>query len=243
MLNSIDLDIHPIPGKDLIEIEKDYQIIKEIDTGGFSIVFKAFSYFVNDLCALKVISKFDRSGNNKQPFIAKEIRILQELNHPMIIRLLSYDIYSQSSCIVLELCERGSLEELVRRSRLSEYQIKRYIVDIATGLDYMHSQNIIHRDLKLDNILLTSDDSIKITDFGLATGVSPHGLASGDVGCPWDKAPEMITQASYDNSVDWWSLGIILFKMFTGTHPFRAGKSFSMISKDLSLSFTMEFPY
>ncbi|KAH9821175.1 kinase-like domain-containing protein [Melampsora americana] len=207
MLDSIDLDLHPIASKDIIEIEKDYQIIKKINTGGFSIVFKAFSYFVNDLCALKVISKFDRLGTNKQPFIAKEIRILQELNHPMIIRILSYDIYSQTSCIVLELCERGNLEELVRRSRLSEYHIKRYIVDIATGLDYMHSQNIIHRDLKLDNILLTSEDSIKITDFGLATSVSPHGLASGDVGCPWAKAPEMITQTSYDNAVDWWSLG------------------------------------
>ncbi|KAH9813359.1 kinase-like domain-containing protein, partial [Melampsora americana] len=164
-------------------------------------------------------------------FIENKVRILQEVKHPLISKCSKIEDYSQTSCIILEFPERGNLKQEVAHLQLLDHRIKSYILNIATVLKYIHGKNIIHCAIKLDNILLTSWDSIKITSFELATFASSHGVAYREVGChrPWGKAPEMITQTAYNNAIDWWSLGIMLFQMVIGKNSLRGSEYFGFI--------------
>ncbi|EGG06178.1 uncharacterized protein MELLADRAFT_87329 [Melampsora larici-populina 98AG31] len=238
MVNQRDLLPNPIAPRDLLELQKDFRVVRKLDSGGFFTVFEAHSDYLGSVCALKIIPHIDQTGTNKQPVIQNELEILNSLKRiPFIIQVLGVQVYFHTTCIMFEFCNQGDLGEMVRQSRIPENLIKRYILDIGTALHHMHRRNIIHRDLKLDNILVDHMGNVKITAFGLATVCPFLGLTSGIVGSPWARAPEMLTRASYNNMVDWWSLGIMLFTMVTGTKPFEPSK-YLLIRDNLLSKFT-----
>ena len=123
---------------------------------------------------------------------------------------------------------------LKKDEKFSESRVKFYAAQIALAVGYLHSCNIIHRDLKLENIMLDGDGYLKIIDFGLAKICSKAGLAKGRpepntfCGTPEYLSPEMIEGSGHDHSSDWWALGILVYQMLVGSTPFYSQNKYEM---------------
>ena len=109
---------------------------------------------------------------------------------------------------------------LAAKKRFIERDVKFYIAQIIHGIGYLHSKNIIHRDLKAENLMLDENGYIKIIDFGLAKMLSPNELASTVCGTPEYFAPELMSDQGYSRDVDWWAVGILIYEMLCGNTPF-----------------------
>ena len=109
---------------------------------------------------------------------------------------------------------------LAAKKRFIERDVKFYIAQIIHGIGYLHSKNIIHRDLKAENLMLDENGYIKIIDFGLAKMLSPNELASTGCGTPEYFAPELMSDQGYSRDVDWWAVGILIYEMLCGNTPF-----------------------
>lgn len=148
--------------------------------------------------------------------VQREISLLRALDHPSILKLI--DVYESTHHIFLitELAQRGELfDYLVEQRCLSEEEAMRFFRQIIYGIDYLHTNCICHRDLKLENILLDKDNNVKICDFGLAKWVSDE-MTGTACGSPHYTAPEIIKLEHYDGrKADIWSCGIILFALVT----------------------------
>ena len=117
--------------------------------------------------------------------------------------------------------EGGELYRIFKAfKRFTEQQTKFYTAQIVIGIGKLHESNIVHRDLKLENLMLDSEGNIKIIDFGLSTILHKNQLAQTYVGTCEYQAPEIVQRLVYEKSVDWWSLGIIIYEMLFSTTPF-----------------------
>ena len=153
-----------------------------------------------------------------------EINLQKNLNRSDIVNVINYVDSDEYVYIFLELCKNGSLRKLLNdRNHLTEKEVQCYMYQIIIALNYIHSNNVIHRDLKLENILLGDNMEIKIGDFGLATKLdrkSKRGL-NQNVGTFLYKAPEILSEKEYSYEIEIWSLGIIMCFLLTGIHPFE----------------------
>ena len=104
--------------------------------------------------------------------------------------------------------------------KFNERMIKFYATQLVLGIKHLHENDIMHRDLKLSNLMINTDGFLKIVDFGLAQVLRHGQFTTSIVGTPSYMAPEILKQEQYDKTADWWSVGIILYQMLTGTHPF-----------------------
>jgi len=165
--------------------------------------------------------------------VVQEIQILQKLvHHRNIVKL--FDSFETKShlCFVLELCAGGDLLSYVRRrKKLDESHARFFFLQMASGLSYCHKNLVVHRDIKLENILIDEEGQIKICDFGVSKQLdSKQSLLSGVSGTPAYMAPEVQVSKQYDGfASDVWSLGVCLFAMVCGAVPFR-GKSAEELS-------------
>ena len=141
-----------------------------------------------------------------------EVWIQSELHHPNIVEVQGSFIFDGSTFIVLDLCENGSLDDMIRaRGHLTEPEVRAFTIQIAGALKYLRSKGIIHRDLKPRNIGLDANMNVKIGDFGLAAGLqSPGDRVFERCGTLKYMAPEVFQREGYDQSVDLWSLGVIM---------------------------------
>jgi len=181
--------------------------------------------------AIKIICKRTTSTFSKStPAIMNEVRILQQVNHPCVIRLEDVIDTPEFLYIVLELAEGGELfEKIIEKTKFNEAEAKLHFYQMVSAIQYLHAKNICHRDLKPENVLLCSlDDSrpvVKITDMGLSKLVDLGTVLKTFCGTPNYLAPEVIHSASasfatYTLKVDCWSLGVILYILLSGTPPF-----------------------
>ena len=187
--------------------------------GAFGKVYCARGPIRNREIALKVIAKegADESADVKQD-VKQEVQILTSLSdHANILQLHSYFADERSIYFVLELLPGGSLYD--HEKPLSADMAARFILDICNGLSHCHRHNIIHRDLKSENLMLASDGRVKIIDFGLATFVGEHGNSTllTICGSVLYQSPEMLKARykgeKYGYSVDIWSMGVLLFEL------------------------------
>lgn len=154
-----------------------------------------------------------------------ELNFLSSVNHPNIIRL--FEVFQAEGCIflVLEFCAGGNLASFIRHHGRVQEQIARgFMRQLGAALEVLNSRHIIHRDLKPENILLSvpKDDAVlKISDFGLSRSVNPSDYAETVCGTPLYMAPEVLQFQRYDDKVDMWSVGAILFELLNGYPPFR----------------------
>jgi serine/threonine protein kinase len=224
----------------------DYEILlnKKIGIGGYSIVY--LGQCINEIVAEKKnldqsITEFDKNeiknivavkkilmrdiSVKTRDAINEEIKIMKMIKqkpHPNIVKC--YDIIDDIDTIyiILEYCESGDLSKILDKSKpLDEKTVKYYFKQLVNGIKYINSENIIHRDIKPKNILLTNDKkTLKICDFGLSCNNigSPHIYTI--CGSPLYMAPEMFMQKSYNKAIDLWSIGIILYEMLYGRNPF-----------------------
>ncbi|KAL9641880.1 hypothetical protein ABK040_000818 [Willaertia magna] len=203
---------------------KDYITIKQIGKGSFGYVFKSCS--VHGKKPIVAVKKIDREAilnEYSRERLQKEIEIHLNMNHENIVELYLYFEEEGAYYLVMELCENGELYRLLRKvNRFNESQAKFYFVQILEALLYLQSFGVIHRDLKLSNILLRNDFRIvKITDFGLSSRLhSPDSEQSTQLGTPNFMAYEIVNNEKYGIKADNWSLGCILFTMLVGQSPF-----------------------
>ncbi|MBA0726589.1 hypothetical protein Golax_002409 [Gossypium laxum] len=201
----------------------DYLVGRQIGSGSFSIVWHARHRVHGTEVAIKEIVT-SRLNKKLQDSLMSEIFILKRINHPNIIRL--HDIIEVPGKIhlVLEYCKGGDLSMYVTRyGSVPEATAKHFMQQLAAGLLVLRDNNLIHRDLKPQNLLLSTNDSnavLKIADFGFARSLQPRGLAETLCGSPLYMAPEIMQLQKYDAKADLWSVGAILFQLVTGKTPF-----------------------
>ncbi|CAL1298289.1 unnamed protein product [Larinioides sclopetarius] len=212
----------------------EYKTDDIIGHGAFAIVFKGrHQKNPDDVVAIKSINK--KNLGKSQPLIGKEIKILQELTklqHKNVVALLECVDTPKFLYIVIEFCNGGDLSEYLNvKGSLSEDTIRHFLRQIAEAMKVLNQKEVVHRDLKPQNILLChsgkldpppSEITLKIADFGFARFLTDGGMAATLCGSPMYMAPEVIMSLKYDAKADLWSIGTIVFQCLTGRAPFTA---------------------
>ena len=179
------------------------------------------------LCGRKVaIKKYEKSGLKKKSSAERvftEIEILRKMHHPNIIQFLEIFENQMYIFIIMEYGDGGDLLNHLKNSgRFSEESYRNIMQQIIDGLSYIHAKGILHRDIKLDNIILTSDRKVKICDFGISRRMEPNTSVYEHIGTPAYLAPEIIMEEGYSGfAADIWSLGVMSFMAMTGNVPFK----------------------
>ncbi|GMG00264.1 unnamed protein product [[Candida] boidinii] len=198
---------------------KDFQIMRTLGTGSFGRVHLVRSVHNGRYYAIKVLKKAQVMRMKQVEHTNDERRMLKLVEHPFLIRMWGTYQDAKNLFMVMDYIEGGELFSLLRKSqRFPNPVAKFYAAEVTLALEYLHSHNIIYRDLKPENILLDRNGHIKITDFGFAKEVETVTWTL--CGTPDYIAPEVITTKAYNKSVDWWSLGILIFEMLAGYTPF-----------------------
>jgi serine/threonine protein kinase len=200
-------------------VNDHYYINEEIGRGGFSVVKRGVDRLSGTEVAIKIVSKADML----EEALTRELNIMKTVHScPQVVSLLG--VYEEADCfyIVLELVNGGNLlDTILKQERCNETDTARILRSILKAIAHCHEQGIVHRDMKLDNLLVSHDLSIiKLSDFGLATILGPNQTAKSTVGTRPYLPPEMILKHSYNTSVDMWSIGCIAYTLLAGYHPF-----------------------
>uniref|UniRef100_A0A3Q3DZR2 non-specific serine/threonine protein kinase n=1 Tax=Hippocampus comes TaxID=109280 RepID=A0A3Q3DZR2_HIPCM len=205
-----------------------------IGHGAFAVVFKGRHKEKHDWeVAVKCINKKNLAKSHS--LLGKEIKILKELKHENIVRLLDYQEIDGSVYLIMEYCNGGDLAEYLQsKGTLSEDTIRVFFQQIAQAMKILQSKGILHRDLKPQNILLchpkgrrcsSINTHVKIADFGFARHLQTNTMAATLCGSPMYMAPEVIMSHSYDAKADLWSIGTIIYQCLTGKAPFHVSKT------------------
>ena len=202
------------------EITSQYEIIQEMGRGAFSTVYKIKSKIDNNIYCLKKINI------KKTPDKRNEINILSKLHHPNLVQYISSCSDDEGIYIIMEFCIYGDLYSLLHMVKKKRVYVNEDIIwDIAyqclLGLEYLHSQHIIHRDIKLLNIFMSKDKSVKIGDMGMSKILSNKEMKLSRVGTPLYLAPELVKKEKYDYKADIWSLGCSLYHLARTVPPFN----------------------
>ncbi|CBZ33011.1 protein kinase, putative [Leishmania donovani] len=212
---------------DRIHVREDdpkelFEIVESVGIGNFGVVLKARNRATDDIVAIKQVPLSDTDKEDLDT-IVKEVEILQECDHPNIVRF--YGTYHSMGVlwIVMEYCEGGSVDtayDLLRRP-LSEPLIAYVCRQTLLGLRYLHERHVIHRDIKGSNLLLTKNGQVKLADFGVSTELK-HTLSRRNsfIGTALWMAPEALTEKDYDSRADMWSLGITTIELAEGQPPY-----------------------
>ncbi|EGG23866.1 putative protein serine/threonine kinase [Cavenderia fasciculata] len=207
----------------------EYILIDIIGKGGFGVVYKALHATKGYFSAIKKIritkrKKGDQQQAESQSSLMVEINLLKVLSHHNIVRYYDHIPTVSHSYIVMEFIENGSLEKMIKRhGLLPESLVNVYMAQVLGGLEYLHRQGVIHRDIKAANLLISTDGSIKLADFGVATKVSDLSADNPDdsfAGTPYWMAPEVIQMQGVSTACDVWSLGCTIIELLTGTPPY-----------------------
>jgi serine/threonine protein kinase len=218
----------------LTTLAEDYDLLEELGRGSFSVVMKAQDRRTQAMAAIKLVNKNSVGGDNS----LKEVNLMRRLTHWSVLKVLSvYDADDQVA-IVLEYCAGGSLfDYIVRHKRIDESKARDFAVQLLSGVAYCHSKQCVHRDLKLENILLVQPDDVvnfKIADFGLAADLEIEKLGKR-CGSKGYLAPEIILNRPQTAKIDVFSAGVILYMCLSGTAPF-GGKDNASALKANSVS-------
>ncbi|RDL38133.1 putative cAMP-dependent protein kinase [Venustampulla echinocandica] len=202
----------------------DFNILRTLGTGSFGRVHLVQSKHNQRFYAVKVLKKAQVVKMKQVEHTNDERRMLQEVKHPFLITLWGTFKDAKNLYMVMDFVEGGELFSLLRKSqRFPNPVAKFYAAEVTLAIEYLHSKHIIYRDLKPENLLLDRHGHLKITDFGFAKKVPD--ITWTLCGTPDYLAPEVVSSKGYNKSVDWWSLGILIFEMLCGFTPFWDGGS------------------
>ncbi|XP_017066071.1 serine/threonine-protein kinase N isoform X1 [Drosophila eugracilis] len=202
----------------------NFRLLSVLGRGHFGKVILSQLKSNNQYYAIKALKKGDIIARDEVESLLSEKRIFEVANamrHPFLVNLYSCFQTEQHVCFVMEYAAGGDLMMHIHTDVFLEPRAVFYAACVVLGLQYLHENKIIYRDLKLDNLLLDTDGYVKIADFGLCK----EGMGFGDrtgtfCGTPEFLAPEVLTETSYTRAVDWWGLGVLIFEMLVGESPF-----------------------
>ena len=201
----------------------NYKLGSELGSGAFGKVVLGKSILTNQTVAIKILDKFILSQTPEDyELVHQELSILKIVKHKYIAQLYEILETSQFIFIVIEYCEgKDLMDYILTKSKLSEKESLKFFQQLINTLLYLHSQNIAHRDIKIDNMLLDKEKNLKLVDFGLSTKYSDDELLNQPCGTVVYAAPEVLDGKEYHGMLaDVWSSGIVLFGMISGFLPF-----------------------
>ncbi|KAL3520807.1 hypothetical protein ACH5RR_018956 [Cinchona calisaya] len=212
---------------------QDFELGKIYGVGSYSKVVRAKKRDTGTIYALKIMDKKFITKENKTAYVKLERIVLDQLDHPGVVRLFFTFQDTYSLYMALESCEGGELfDQITRKGRLSEDEARFYAAEVVDALEYIHGVGLIHRDIKPENLLLTADGHIKIADFGSVKPMQDSRItvlpnaASDDKACTFVGTaayvpPEVLNSSPATFGNDPWALGCTLYQMLSGTSPFK----------------------
>nr|AXO66328.1 3-phosphoinositide-dependent protein kinase 1 [Fraxinus mandshurica] len=212
---------------------QDFQLGKIYGVGSYSKVVRAKKKDTGNVYAMKIMDKKFITKENKTAYVKLERIVLDQLDHPGVVRLFFTFQDSCSLYMALESCEGGELfDQITRKGQLPEEEACFYAAEVVDALEYIHSMGLIHRDIKPENLLLTADGHIKIADFGSVKPMQDSQItvlpnaASDDKACTFVGTaayvpPEVLNSSPATFGNDLWALGCTLYQMLSGTSPFK----------------------
>ena len=215
-------------------IGERYEILEKIGTGGMSDVYKAKCHKLNRMVAVKVLKQeFSENAN----FVSKfrtEAQAAAGLMHPNIVNV--YDVGDENGIyyIVMELVEGITLKKYIeKKARLSVKEAVTIAIQICLGIEAAHNNHIIHRDIKPQNVIISKEGKVKVTDFGIAKAATSNTITSNVMGSVHYTSPEQARGGFSDEKSDIYSLGITLFEMLTGRVPFNGDTTVAIAIKQI----------
>lgn len=211
------------------EIFGRYQLGKQLATSDHAVLYFAKHEDFEDILILKFFLDSNLGDKRRERFLL-EIAVVSQLRHPYITPCYKIEkLQSGHICMVMPYIEGKKLKSVLRQNELGLelYLCLHYAVQIAQALAHAHNHEVIHRDIKPDNIIVTPNNEIRMLDFGVAKltkpGPSTQNLTSPGMllGTMTHMAPELLLNQNFDHRIDIWSFGIVLFQMLTGKHPFK----------------------
>ena len=203
----------------------EYDVEKPIGKGGFCTVYKAIYKGNKKTYALKVIDKSILKNEEEIKNIINEIKIMNELDSPNLLKLITNFEDENNIYIILPLCKNGQLYDLLHKSnkKVKNINIKKYLYQTIKAINNLHKKGIIHRDIKPENILIDNKDNALLSDFGIATHCKEGEKRNTYCGTDEYLAPEVIRAQPYDKKIDIWAIGILIYECISplGKTPFN----------------------
>uniref|UniRef100_A0A7N8Y9B0 non-specific serine/threonine protein kinase n=1 Tax=Mastacembelus armatus TaxID=205130 RepID=A0A7N8Y9B0_9TELE len=200
----------------------DFEYLKLLGKGTFGKVILVKERSTGVHYAMKILRKEVIIAKDEVAHTVTESRVLQNTRHPFLTTLKYAFQTHDRLCFVMEYANGGELFFHLSRERVfTEDRARFYGAEIVSALEYLHSRDVVYRDLKLENLMLDKDGHIKITDFGLCKeGITPEATMKTFCGTPEYLAPEVLEDNDYGRAVDWWGLGVVMYEMMCGRLPF-----------------------
>ncbi|CAL5037407.1 unnamed protein product [Urochloa decumbens] len=208
---------------------EDYHVIELVGEGSFGKVYKGRRKYTRQTVAMKFILKHGKTDKDIHN-LRQEIEILRKLKHENIIEMIDAFETPQEFCVVTEFAQGELFEVLEDDKCLPEEQVQAIAKQLVKALYYLHSNRIIHRDMKPQNILIGKGSAVKLCDFGFARAMSANTVVLRSIkGTPLYMAPELVREQPYNHTADLWSLGVILYELFVGQPPFYTNSVYALI--------------
>ena len=225
--------------KDGIFLGKRYEVLSKIGAGGMADVYKGKDHMLNRYVAIKVLKKEYKEDENFVRKFRSEAQAAAGLIHPNVVNV--YDVGEDRGLyyMVMELVEGITLKEYIdKKGRLSHKETISIAIQMCTGIGVAHAADIIHRDIKPQNIIISRDGKVKVTDFGIAKATTSNTISSNAMGSVHYTSPEQARGGFSDQKSDIYSIGITLYEMVTGQVPFDGDSTVSVAIKHLQEEIT-----
>ena len=225
--------------KDGIVLGKRYAVLSKIGAGGMADVYKGRDQMLNRYVAIKVLKKQYKEDENFVRKFRSEAQAAAGLIHPNIVNV--YDVGEDRGLnyMVMELVEGITLKEYIeRKGRLSHKETISIAIQMCSGIGAAHASGIIHRDIKPQNIIISKDGKVKVTDFGIAKAITSNTVSTNAMGSVHYTSPEQARGGFSDQRSDIYSIGITLFEMVTGQVPFDGETTVEVAMKHLQQEIT-----
>ncbi len=236
--------------KEGIIIGERYEIISRVGSGGMADVYKAMDHKLNRLVAVKVLKAEFRGDGSFVAKFRKEAQAAAGLAHPNIVNV--YDVGEDRGLyyIVMELVEGITLKNYIdKKGKLSVKEATSIAIQVSLGLESAHNQGIVHRDVKPQNIIISVDGKVKLSDFGIAKAINSNTITANVMGSVHFSSPEQVRGGAADSKSDIYSLGITMYEMVTGRVPFDGDTTVAIAIKHLQEEivppsrYTPDLPY
>lgn len=233
-----------------IIIGERYEIISRVGSGGMADVYKAMDHKLNRLVAVKVLKAEFRGDGSFIAKFRKEAQAAAGLAHPNIVNV--YDVGEDRGLyyIVMELVEGITLKNYIdKKGKLSVKEATSIAIQVSLGLECAHNQGIVHRDVKPQNIIISVDGKVKLSDFGIAKAINSNTITANVMGSVHFSSPEQVRGGFADSKSDIYSLGITMYEMVTGRVPFDGDTTVAIAIKHLQEEiippsrYTPDLPY